>query len=57
MELQDKKVTPIFIDDVDLGEMSHEEVRMEDRIQPDFTETSKSKAKGLDTNQTLRLHE
>ena len=56
LTLDDKKVTPIFIDDIDMADMSHEEVRSDDRDHPDVTEFSKIKVRDLDTNQTLRLH-
>ena len=48
-------MTPIFIHDADLGEMTHEEIKTEER-KPDVKEVSKNKVIEFDTDQTLKLH-
>ena len=50
-------MTPIFVDDVDLGETLDEDYRMEAKNHLDITEVSKIHAFQLETNQTLKLHE
>ena len=48
-------MTPIFVNDADLSETIHEEIKTEER-KPDFKEVSKNKVIEFDTNQTLKLH-